>query len=67
LFYCFGLGLPFVATAYGAAALLSVADLVRRHRQVLRWVGGSLLVLTGLALVAGKWNYSADWLRTTLG
>ena len=64
LFYCFGLGLPFVAAACGAATLISVADVVRRNRRAFRVVGGGLLILIGLALVTGRWNYSADWLRS---
>ncbi|QBI56172.1 cytochrome c biogenesis CcdA family protein [Streptomonospora litoralis] len=56
LFYCLGLGLPFVAAALAYRRALGAFAWVRRHNRAVMATGGAMLVLVGLLLVTGVWN-----------
>ncbi|SED57510.1 cytochrome c biogenesis CcdA family protein [Ruania alba] len=56
LLYCVGLGLPFVLVALGLRSSQRMLTVLRRHRLLIKRIGGSLLVLIGLALVTGLWG-----------
>ena len=47
--YCAGLGIPFLALAFGAAWMSAAVDVVRRHIRTVNMCGGVLLVLIGLS------------------
>lgn len=53
--YCLGLGVPFVLIAMLFSRSARVLGFLRRHRRTIQVLGGSLLVLLGLALVTGLW------------
>lgn len=63
LAYCFGLGLPFLAMAFGASRALRFSGWARRHARSVMRVGGGLLVALGLLLLTGLWDTSIIWLR----
>jgi cytochrome c-type biogenesis protein len=65
--YCLGLGLPFIAFGLGLRRLLGLFAAVRRNSRWVTWIGGALLVLTGLALMTGAWDLFVNWLRGTVG
>lgn len=65
--YSLGLGLPFIAFAFGATRLLGLVTFIRRHNKWVTRLGGALLVLVGLALVTGVWTEFINWLRATVG
>lgn len=67
LAYSFGLGLPFVALALGAAWAVRATDWMRRHTRGIQLVGGVLLVLVGVLLVTGLWGVFIAWLRAPIG
>lgn len=53
LFYCAGLGLPFLVVALAFRQAMGVLAVVRRHTRVVMAVGGLLLVAVGVAELTG--------------
>lgn len=66
VFYCLGLGLPFLLVAAGFGWMTGAVDFVRRHRRVVSAVGGGLLVVIGVLLVSGLWNELVIQLQTSV-
>ena len=64
VFYCVGLGLPFLLIALGAQSTKRGLAFLRRHRLAIMRIGGTMLVLIGLALVSGLWG---QWSRAMQG
>lgn len=56
LFYCIGLGLPFVVAALAYRRALGAFSWLRRHTRTVTVVGGLMLVLVGLMMVSGLWT-----------
>jgi cytochrome c-type biogenesis protein len=65
--YSLGMGLPFIAFAFGVSRLLRLATFLRRHGAWVTRLGGLLLIAVGLALATGAWNAFITWLRVTIG
>lgn len=61
--YCLGLGIPFVALAFGSAAAVTGLGWLRRHTRAIQIFGGVLLVAVGAALVTGGWGHFISWLQ----
>lgn len=64
--FCLGLGLPFVALALGLSRSQRALHWLRRHRLAVQRAGGGLLVLLGVAMVAGVWGELAARLQSLL-
>ncbi len=56
LFYCIGLGLPFVLVAIAYRKSLVATKFLRTHSRTITKIGGALLVLIGFALLTGWWE-----------
>ncbi|POM25535.1 Cytochrome C biogenesis protein transmembrane region [Actinomadura rubteroloni] len=56
LFYCAGLGLPFLAAALAYRRALGAFGAVKRHYPLVMRIGGGMLVVIGVLLVTGVWN-----------
>ena len=67
VFYCLGLGVPFVLVAFGIGWVSGTLGFVRRHMAAVSRVGGVLLVVMGILLVTGEWNHLMDSLRSDVG
>jgi cytochrome c-type biogenesis protein len=67
VFYCLGLGLPFVLVALGFGWVTSVLGFVRRHRAVVSAIGGLLLIGIGALLLSGEWDHLMNVLRADVG
>ena len=67
VFYCLGLGVPFILFAIGFGWVSSALAFVRRHRRAISQVGGVLLIGIGVLLVTGEWNHWMDVLRAKVG
>lgn len=67
VFYCLGLGIPFVLVALGVGWVSSALAFIRRHRRVVSGIGGVLLIVIGALLVTGDWDRLVNLLRTNLG
>jgi cytochrome c-type biogenesis protein len=63
VFYCLGLGVPFLLVAAGVGWVSGALGYVRRHRQVVARVGGALLIVIGVLLVTGAWDHWMIQLR----
>ncbi|MEN9752895.1 MAG: hypothetical protein RL670_586 [Actinomycetota bacterium] len=55
--YALGLGLPFVALAFGFGWATNSVAWVRKHIRAINIFGATLLILLGLAMVSGLWNF----------
>ena len=65
--YCIGLGVPFVLVAVGARWMVRSLGVVRRHANIVTYVGGGLLVVLGLLLVTGLWAEMTIELTSRVG
>lgn len=63
VFYCLGLGVPFVLVALGSAGAMRGIDVLRRHSRTIQIIGGILLVAVGVALVTGLWARFIGWIQ----
>nr|MCH9731527.1 cytochrome c biogenesis protein CcdA [Actinomycetes bacterium] len=61
--YCAGLGLPFIALAYGSDRAVGTLDWIRRHTRIIQLIGGLTLITVGIALTSGVWGWFTSWLR----
>ncbi|WP_046300761.1 cytochrome c biogenesis CcdA family protein [Mycobacterium sp. UM_Kg27] len=64
--YCLGLGIPFVALAFGSASAVAGLGWLRRHTRAIQVLGGVLLIAVGLALVTGAWDHFVAAVRDGL-
>jgi cytochrome c-type biogenesis protein len=65
-FYAIGLGLPFIAAGLAYRKALGALSFVRRHQLLVMRLGGALLVVVGLLLVSGWWDWVVTWLQTNV-
>ncbi|WP_016699795.1 cytochrome c biogenesis CcdA family protein [Actinoalloteichus spitiensis] len=61
--YCLGLGLPFVLLAVGAGWAVRSAGWLRRNTRRIQLAGGVMMILVGVLLVTGTWNWLIGVLR----
>lgn len=64
LFYCLGLGIPFILAALGFRRFMGAIGWVRTHQQAMSYVGGGLLVVVGALLVTGAWDTLVQQMRS---
>ncbi|GAA1404516.1 cytochrome C biogenesis protein CcdA [Glutamicibacter uratoxydans] len=56
VFYCLGLGLPFLLIAFGLQRGMQAMNFFRRHQLLIMRLGGGLLILLGVVMVTGLWG-----------
>ncbi|WP_066043649.1 cytochrome c biogenesis CcdA family protein [Herbiconiux solani] len=56
LFYCIGLGVPFLLVALGLNWVTGSVRFLKRHIRTINIVGGALLVAIGILMVTGLWT-----------
>lgn len=56
LFYCLGLGVPFVLIAWGFGWARRSTTFLRRHLRTINIAGGAVLIAIGLAMSTGVWS-----------
>jgi cytochrome c-type biogenesis protein len=61
--YSVGLGLPFIVFALMWHKALGAMRFIRRHHRWVTGFGGAFMILIGLALVTGWWDYAVQWLQ----
>lgn len=64
--YCLGLGIPFLLMAAAYEKAGSASRWLREHRLVIQRVGGGVLLLVGVLMVAGLWENVMTWLQAHL-
>ncbi len=67
VFYCLGLGLPFILVALGIGWVSGALGFVRRHARVVGQLGGTLLIVFGLLMLTGVWDHWMTALRDWAG
>ncbi|MFI6108322.1 cytochrome c biogenesis CcdA family protein [Streptomyces sp. NPDC051310] len=55
--YCLGLGLPFVLAAIAFRRALGAFAWVKRHYAWVMRIGGGMMIVTGLLLLTGAWDF----------
>jgi len=63
LFYCAGLGLPFIAMAFGFGWAAGALAVLRRHSRTIQIVGAVALIVLGLLMLTGVWGVFIAWLQ----
>jgi cytochrome c-type biogenesis protein len=63
LFYCAGLGVPFLLLAFGFGWASTAMGFLRRHTRTIQVIGAAMLILVGLAMVTGLWGAFISWLQ----
>ena len=63
LFYCAGLGIPFVAVAFGFGWAAGALGVLRRHTRIIQIVGAVALIVLGLLMMTGLWASFIAWLQ----
>jgi cytochrome c-type biogenesis protein len=61
--YALGLGIPFLLVAVAWRKALVAIAWFRRHQQWVTRIGGALMILIGLALITGWWDYLIQQLQ----
>ena len=56
LFYCLGLGVPFLLVALGLNWVTGSVGWLKRHIRLVNIIGGGLLILIGSLMVSGLWT-----------
>ncbi len=64
--YALGLGLPFILASLAYRRALSAFAAVRRHQHLVTRIGGLMLILVGVLLVTGAWDWVVQWLQIRL-
>ena len=64
--YALGLGIPFILAGAFYARSLRALGWVRRRQQLVMRVGGAMLVVVGILLVTGWWDWIVQWLQLQL-
>jgi cytochrome c-type biogenesis protein len=64
LFYCLGLGIPFVIAALATEWMATASGWLRRHQRVIGQIGGILLIVIGVLEITGAWQTFVLWLQT---
>lgn len=63
LFYCAGLGIPFLLLAFGFGWATTGMKFLRRHSRMIQIIGAAMLILVGLAMVTGLWGSFIAWVQ----
>lgn len=66
LFYCLGLGVPFIVAALAYRRMLGAVGWVRRHQRWVTGAGGLMLIAVGLLLVTGWWDVVVSDIQSVL-
>jgi cytochrome c-type biogenesis protein len=56
LFYCIGLGIPFLLVALGFDWVAGSVAFLKRHIRVINIIGGAVLVVIGILMATGLWT-----------
>ncbi|MGK0721378.1 cytochrome c biogenesis CcdA family protein [Leucobacter sp. W1478] len=67
LFYCAGLGLPFILVAFGFGWVTGVTKFVQQHIRIVNLTGGILMILIGVLMVSGLWTKMMYALQAVIG
>lgn len=67
LIYSLGIGLPFLAIAFGFEAATKSVAFLKKHIRAINIFGGVVLILLGIAMLTGVWSLIVNWLQGVFG
>ena len=67
LFYCLGLGVPFLLVAVGFGWASVAVGFLRRHIRAINIAGGVMLIIIGVLMVSGIWTVWIYQLQALIG
>ncbi len=67
VFYCLGLGVPFLLLALGFGWAGTALGFLRRHARQIQILGGALLIALGVLMLTGLWSEFITSLRVAIG
>lgn len=65
--YSAGLGLPFLAAAVAYRRMVGAVGWIRRRQVWVMRLGGAMLVVVGILLLTGVWDYVIAWTQSQVG
>jgi cytochrome c-type biogenesis protein len=63
LFYCAGLGIPFLLLGFGFGWATGALGVLRRHSRTIQIVGAVCLIVLGVLMVTGLWGTFIAWVQ----
>lgn len=63
IFYCAGLGIPFLLLAFGFGWATGAVGFLRRHTRTIQLIGAISLIVLGLLMLTGLWGTFIAWLQ----
>jgi cytochrome c-type biogenesis protein len=63
VFYCAGLGIPFLLLAFGAGWATGAMGFLRRNTRTIQIVGAVCLIVLGALMLTGVWGTFIAWLQ----
>jgi cytochrome c-type biogenesis protein len=63
VFYCLGLGVPFLLVAMGLGWVSGALGVIRKHAGLVSRIGGAVLIVMGVLLLSGVWDHWMNVLR----
>lgn len=67
VFYCIGLGIPFLLVALGFQWAATAIGWLKRHIRAINLAGGAALIIIGLLMVTGLWTLWLYQLQALIG
>lgn len=64
--YCLGLGLPFVVAALAFTRMARLVSWMRARQQLMMRIGGVSMIIVGVLLVTGLWDWLMAYLRNVV-
>lgn len=61
--YALGLGIPFLLAGLAFTKMASTMDWVKRHHLLIQRLGGALMIVVGVLLVSGGWDWVMGVIR----
>lgn len=66
IFYCLGLGVPFLAMAFGFSWASRGLAVLRRHTRKIQLAGAAMLITLGVLMLSGLWGQLMAWLQVAV-
>lgn len=66
IFYCLGLGVPFLALAFGFTWAAGAITFLRKHVHIIQVGGAMMLILLGAVMLSGLWGQLVAWLQVSV-
>lgn len=66
VFYCLGLGVPFLLIAAGWSRAEKAFRCLREYHRPIQVAGGTLMLAIGVLMISGGWEHLLIWLQTQL-